>query len=53
MSVYAGYLKQLDLMNMPKDQRPAIRWLIDPTDYLKPIVFDTTDPSGKTAVRKR
>lgn len=44
MSVYAGYLKQLDLMNMPKDQRPAIRWLIDPTDYLKPIVFDTTDP---------
>lgn len=44
MSVYAGYFKQLDLMNMPKDQRPAIRWLIDPTDYLKPIVFDTTDP---------
>lgn len=49
MSVYAGYLKQLDLMNMPKDQRPAIRWLIDPTDYLKPIVFDTTDPIWEDA----
>ncbi|RWX74706.1 hypothetical protein EPK99_22600 [Neorhizobium lilium] len=43
MSVYAGYLKQLDLMNMPREQRPVVRWLIDPTDYLKPIVFDTAD----------
>lgn len=40
MSVYAGYLSQLDLMGMPPEQRPEIRWLIDPTDFLKPIVFD-------------
>lgn len=44
LSVYAGYLEQLDLMKMPKADRPAIRWLVDPTDYLKPIVFDTKDP---------
>lgn len=43
LSVYAGYLKQLDLMKAPKEDRPAIRWLVDPTDYLKPIVFDTKD----------
>ncbi len=42
LSVFAGYLSQLDLMGMPEDQRPEIRWLIDPTDFLKPIVFDST-----------
>ncbi len=41
MSVYAGYLDQLDLMGVPPTARPEIRWLIDPTDYLRPIVFDT------------
>ncbi|MVA22101.1 hypothetical protein GOZ94_24525 [Agrobacterium vitis] len=44
LSVYAGYLEQLDLMKMPQTDRPAIRWLVDPTDYLKPIVFDSRDP---------
>lgn len=43
LSVYAGYLKQLELMKAPKEDRPSIRWLVDPTDYLKPIVFDTKD----------
>lgn len=42
LSVFAGYLSQLDLMGMPEEQRPDIRWLIDPTDFLKPIVFDST-----------
>jgi hypothetical protein len=42
LSVFAGYLSQLDLMGMPEEQRPEIRWLIDPTDFLKPIVFDST-----------
>jgi hypothetical protein len=42
LSVFAGYLSQLDLMGMPEAQRPEIRWLIDPTDFLKPIVFDST-----------
>jgi hypothetical protein len=47
MSVYAGYLEQLDLMKMPKENRPAVRWLVDPTDYLKPIVFSTGEAACK------
>jgi len=47
MSVYAGYLEQLDLMKMPKENRPAVRWLVDPTDYLKPIVFSTGEAAWK------
>lgn len=41
LSVYAGYLDQLRLMGVPEDDWPDIRWLVDPTDYLRPIVFDT------------
>jgi hypothetical protein len=40
LSVYAGFVKQLDLMRVPKDELPEIVWLVDPTDYLRPIVFD-------------
>jgi hypothetical protein len=47
MSVYAGYKKQLALMGVTREQAPDIRWLIDPTDYLKPIVFDINDPQYK------
>ncbi len=42
LSVYAGYIEQLQLMGRPREEWPEIRWLIDPTDYLKPIAFDTT-----------
>lgn len=42
LSVYAGYIEQLQLMGRPREEWPEIRWLIDPTDYLKPIVFDST-----------
>ncbi len=47
MSVYAGFLKQLELMGVPRTEWPAIRWLIDPTDYLRPIVFDTNDDAWR------
>jgi hypothetical protein len=40
LSVYAGFLRQLELMNIPKAEWPEIRWLVDPTDYMRPIVFD-------------
>lgn len=40
LSVYAGFLRQLELMRIPSDAWPEIRWLVDPTDYLRPIVFD-------------
>jgi hypothetical protein len=40
LSVYVGFLQSLELMRVPKDEWPEIRWLVDPTDYMRPIVFD-------------
>ncbi len=39
-----GYLKQQDAMGIPVQDRPELRWLVDPNDYLRPIVFDPKDP---------
>jgi hypothetical protein len=44
LSVYAGFLRQLELMSIPKAEWPEIRWLVDPTDYMRPIVFDLGSP---------
>jgi hypothetical protein len=38
-----GYLKVQNAMNIPQDQRPELRWLVDPNDYLRPLVFDPRD----------
>lgn len=40
LSVYAGYVNQLDLMEIAQEERPRLHWLVDPVDYIKPIVFD-------------
>lgn len=45
LSVYAGYLSQMDLMNVPPEARPRLHWLVDPVDYIKPIVFDANQAS--------
>lgn len=45
MSVYAGYVNQMDLMGVPEEQRPRLHWLVDPVDYLKPIVYDIDNPA--------
>lgn len=55
LSVYAGYVNQMDLMGIPERDRPRLHWLIDPVDYLKPIVYDTdntawADPDKKAAL---
>ncbi len=39
----AGYLAQQGAMGIPKAQRPQLLWLVDPMDYLRPIVFDPKD----------
>ena len=39
-----GYRKQQDAMSIPAADRPELRWLVDPNDYLRPIVFDPKDP---------
>ena len=53
LSVYAGYLDQLEQMGMPRDEWPEIRWLIDPTDYLRPIVFDVNDRNWRSSEKER
>lgn len=40
-----AYLKQLDQMQPPlkPSERPEPRWMVDPGDYLKPMVFEPKD----------
>ncbi|HET9158349.1 MAG TPA: MBL fold metallo-hydrolase [Myxococcaceae bacterium] len=38
-----GYRKQQDAMGIPAQDRPELFWLVDPNDYLRPIVFDVND----------
>ncbi len=40
-----AYLKQLDQMKpaLTPLERPEARWMVDPDDYLKPMVFDPKD----------
>ena len=38
-----GYLRVQDAMSIPLDQRPELIWLVDPNDYLRPLVFDPRD----------
>ncbi|KFB08083.1 hypothetical protein [Nitratireductor basaltis] len=45
LSVYAGYINQMDLMGIPEEDRPQVHWLVDPTDYLKPMVYDIDNPA--------
>ena len=45
LSVYAGYVNQMNLMGIADQDRPRLHWLVDPVDYLKPIVFDVANPN--------
>ncbi len=38
-----GYLKVQDAMGVPEAERPELLWLVDPNDYLRPLVFDPKD----------
>jgi hypothetical protein len=46
-----AYLSQLDIMKqggfLTADQIPENRWMVDPDDYLKPMVYDPKDPRWK------
>jgi len=37
-----GYGMEQNTMGIPESQRPALQWLVDPNDYLRPLVFDPT-----------
>jgi hypothetical protein len=39
-----SYLRTLDAMEIPRNQRPEIRWVVDPNDYLRPLVYDPRNP---------
>jgi L-ascorbate metabolism protein UlaG (beta-lactamase superfamily) len=40
-----GWIRQNDAMGVPQAQRPEIRhWLVDPLDYLRPLVYTPGDP---------
>jgi len=52
-----SYLKQINQMVPPFDSklRPEARWMVDPNDYVKPLVYDPKDarwskPNGHSAV---
>jgi hypothetical protein len=35
--------KEQVAMGIPAEDRPELFWLVDPNDYLRPIVFDVND----------
>lgn len=39
-----AWLQQNDAMSVPLNQRPEIRWMVDPLDYLVPQVYSIGDP---------
>jgi hypothetical protein len=39
-----AYRMEQATMGVPDSSRPELLWLVDPNDYLRPIVFDPSDP---------
>jgi hypothetical protein len=39
-----GYRMEQATMGIPQSERPDLMWLVDPNDYLRPLVFDPSDP---------
>ena len=35
-----GFIEALNAAGVPQASRPQILWIVDPNDYLRPIVFD-------------
>lgn len=38
-----GYRAEQNTMSIPASARPDLMWLVDPNDYLRPLVFDPAD----------
>ena len=38
-----GFLDEQNAMGIPEAARPELMWLVDPNDYLRPLVFDPKD----------
>jgi hypothetical protein len=48
-----GYEKIQDAMAIPESQRPQLLWLVDPNDYLRPLVFNPSDDRWKKEPSRR
>jgi len=48
-----GFQKIQDAMGIPEAQRPQLLWLVDPNDYLRPLVFDPRDDRWKKGPSRR
>jgi hypothetical protein len=48
-----GYEKIQDAMAIPESQRPQLLWLVDPSDYLRPLVFNPSDDRWKKEPSRR
>ena len=33
----------MEAMNVAPAERPEVRWMVDPNDYLRPLVYDPKD----------
>jgi hypothetical protein len=38
-----GYVQQRAVMGVDPTTAPEVRWMVDPNDYLRPLVFDPAD----------
>jgi hypothetical protein len=38
-----GFFEALRAANVAQDTWPAVSWLVDPNDYLRPMVFQLKD----------
>ena len=45
------YLRKLDAENV--GYRPEIRWMVDPDDYLRAMVYDPEDPRWLNPNKRR
>lgn len=45
LSLFASYLRQLDIMNIDRGDWADIRWPTDPSHYAKPLRFEVNNPT--------
>ena len=61
LQYFSGFMRQINLMEQPKgtwpgfprEDWPSIRWLTDPSDTLKPMVFDVNDNAWESRGKHR
>jgi hypothetical protein len=60
LQYFSGFVNHLELMEQPRgawpgfprDQWPSIRWLTDPSDHLKPMVFEIDNDAWRSVGKR-